>query len=61
MKIFFSSDQISKTRNLDANLILRHYKLDLMSRFMEIKFINPKLTQKQPTQQLACSVSIIKR
>ena len=33
----FSLEQISKTGNLDANLILRQYKLDLMSRFMEKK------------------------
>ena len=30
----FLSDQISKTGNLDANLISRHYKLNLMARFM---------------------------
>ena len=43
----FSLEQISKTGNLDANLILRQYKLDIMARFMETKSNNPKLTQKQ--------------
>ena len=47
MNNIFSLEQISKTGNLDANLILRQYKLDLMSRFMEMKSNNPKLTQKE--------------
>ena len=46
MSTFFL-EEISKTVNLDANLLLRQYKLDLMSRFMKIKSINQILTQKQ--------------
>ena len=34
---------ITKTENFDADLILCHYKLDLMSLFMEIKSINQNL------------------
>ena len=33
----FSLQQISKTGNLESNLITRQYKLNLMARFMEIK------------------------
>ena len=43
----FSLEQISKTANVDFNLILRQNKLDLMARFMEKKFVNPKLRQDQ--------------
>ena len=57
----FSLEQISKTGNLDANLILRQYKLDLMSRFMEMKSNNPKLTQKQIAKGLGYSDSTLKR
>ena len=32
----FSLERISKTGNLDSNLIVRQYKLNLMARFMEI-------------------------
>ena len=34
---------MSKTGNLDSNLILRQFKLDLLARFMEIESVNPKL------------------
>ena len=57
----FSLEQISKTGNLDANLILRQYKLDLMSRFMEMKSNNPKFTQKQISKELGFSDSTLKR
>ena len=48
----FSLEQISKTGNLNADLILRQYKLDLMCRFMEMKSNNPKFTQKQISREL---------
>ena len=57
----FSLEQISKTGNLDANLLLRQYKLELMSRFVEIKSITPKLTQKQIAKELGFSYSTLKR
>ena len=41
----FSLEQISRTGNLDANLILCRHKLGLMARFMEIKSINPNMKQ----------------
>ena len=39
----FSLQQISKTGNLDNNLISRQYKLNLMADFVRIKQKNPKL------------------
>ena len=39
----FSLQQISKTANLDSNLIFRQYKLNLMAKFMQIDFENLKL------------------
>ena len=53
--------QLSKTGNLDADLILRQYKLDLTVRFMEIKTTNPRLKQDEIAKQLGCSRSILLR
>ena len=33
----FSLQQIQKTSNLDANLVSRQYKLNLMADFMKLK------------------------
>ena len=41
----FSLQQIQKTSNLDANLISRQYKLNLMADFMRVKYENPKMKQ----------------
>ena len=57
----FSLEQISRTGNLDANLIPRQYKLDFMSRFMEPKSINPKLRQDQKAKELGYSSSALQR
>ena len=43
----FSLEQISKTGNLDAKLIYRQYKLDLVARYLKTKSVNPKLEQNQ--------------
>ena len=43
----FSLQQISRTGNLDSNLISRQYKLNLMADFMRIKHKNPKLKQSE--------------
>ena len=37
MNISFSLQKIQKTSNLDANLISRQYKLNLMADFMKVK------------------------
>ena len=57
----FSLEQIYKTGNLDSNLILRQYKLDLMARFTEIKSVNPKLKQNQMAKELGCPSSTLQR
>ena len=36
-----SLGQVSKTSNLDSNLIDPQDKLDLMARFLEVKSVNP--------------------
>ena len=50
-----SIDQISKTGNLDGNLILRQYDFDLMAKFMKIKSNDPNLTQKRIAKQIGFS------
>ena len=52
---------MSRTGNLDANLILRQYKLDLVSRFMEIKSVNPKLKKSEKAKEIGCSSSTLQR
>ena len=57
----FSLQQIQKTSNLDANLISRHYKLNLMADFMRVKYENPKMKQSEIANQLGISSSTIQR
>ena len=45
MKNTFTLEQIAKTGDLNADLIMRQYKLDKKAKFMEIKSINPKLKE----------------
>ena len=55
----FSLQQIQKTSNLDANLISRQYKLNLMADFMRVKYENPKMKQSQIANQLGLSSSTL--
>ena len=57
----FPLEQVSRTRNLDANTIFRQHKLDLMARFMEIKYIKPKMKQKEIAKELVYSSSTLQR
>ena len=57
----FSLQQISRTSNLDVNLISRQYKLNLMVDFMRVKYENPKLKQSEIANQLGCSASTLQR
>ena len=41
----FSLQQLSRTSNLDANLISRQYKLKLMADFMKVKCENLNLNK----------------
>ena len=45
MNKIFSSEQKSKTGNLDAIVVSRHYKLDLMAKFKWIKIVNTRFRQ----------------
>ena len=57
----FSLQQIQKTSNLDANLISRQYKLNLMADFMKVKYENPKMKQSEIANQLGMSSSTVQR
>ena len=61
MNSSFSLQQIQKTSNLDAILISRQYKLNLMADFMKVKYENPKLKQSQKADQLGLSTSTLQR
>ena len=57
----FSLQQISRTSNLDANLISRQYKLNLMADFMRVKYENPKMKHSEIANQLGTSFSTVQR
>ena len=57
----FSLQQKQKTSNLDANLISRQYKLNLMAGFMKSKYENPKMKQSEIANQLGKSASTLQR
>ena len=57
----FSLQQMSKTSTIDANLISRQYKLNLMADFLRTKYEIPKLKQSEIANQLACSYSTLQR
>ena len=57
----YSLDQIQKTGDLNADSILRYYKLDQMAKFMEIKSNNPRLKQSEIVKLLELSSSTIQR
>ena len=57
----FTLQQIQKTSNLDANLISRQYKLNLMADFMRVKYENPRMKQSQIANQIGLSTSSLQR
>ena len=61
MSNIFTSHWISRTGNLDSNLISRQYKLNLMSDFMRLKYENPKSKQSEIANQLGYSCSTLQR
>ena len=61
MKNSFPIQQISETGNFDSNLISRQYKPNLMAKFMQIYFDNPKLRQSETANQLGYSSSTLQR
>ena len=52
---------MSRTSNLDANLISRQYKLSLLADFMWIKYEIKKLKQSELANQLCYSTSTLQR
>ena len=54
----FSLQQTQKTSGLDANLMSRQYKLNLMADFMRLKFENPIMKQSEMANQLNLSSTI---
>ena len=56
-----SLNEVSKTANMDPNLLTRHYKLKLMNDFMYMKYQNPKLKQSELANSLNMSSSTIQR
>ena len=57
----YSLDQIQRTVDVKADLIMRQYKLDKMAKFMEIKSSNPKLKQSEFAKLLELSSSTTQR
>ena len=57
----FSLQQIQKTSNLDANLISRQYKLNLMADFMRVKYEIPRMKQSEIANQSGMSSSTVQR
>ena len=57
----FSLQQIQKTSNLDANLISRQYKLNLMADFMRLKYKNPRMKPSEVANQIGLSTSTLQR
>ena len=57
----FSLQQIQKTSNLDANLVSRQYKLNLMAEIMRVKNENSKKKQSEIANQLGICSSTIQR
>ena len=57
----FSYDNIIKSQSIEPSDIIRTFKLDRCCDFMEEKYNNPRLTQKQICKQLGFSDSSIKR
>ena len=61
MNNIFSLQQIQKTSGLDANLISRHYKLNLMADFMRVNYENPKMKPSDLANQLGITSSALQR
>ena len=61
MNTTFSLEQIAKTGDLNADLIMRLYKMDKVAKFIEFKSINPKLKQSERAKELSISTSTLQR
>ena len=61
MNNILSFQQISRTSDLDSNLISRQNKLNLMADLMRVKYENPKMKQSEIANQLGYSTSTLQR
>ena len=50
----FTTDMAAKLENLTSNSKIRLYKQNMMLKFIEIKYNERRLTQKQICNQLGC-------
>ena len=57
----FSLQKISKAGIFDSNLISHQHELNLMAKFMQIKFENSKLKQSEIAEQLGYTSSTLQR
>ena len=57
----FSLQQLQQRSNLDANLISRQYKLNLMADFTRLKYDNLRMKQSEIANQLSKSSSTLQR
>ena len=57
----FSLQQITKTGNLASSLTSRQYTQNLIAKFMQIKFENPKLKKSEIADQLNYSSSTLQK
>ena len=57
----FSYDNMIKSRSIEPSDIIRTFKLDRCCDFMEEKYNNPRLTQKQICNQLGVTDRTIRR
>ena len=54
----YSLEQVSRTGNLDSDLIIRQYKLNLIYKIMGTKSNKPKLTQKEIAKKWVCPIAL---
>ena len=57
----FSYDNMIKSRSIEPSDLIRTFKLDRCCDFMEEKYNNPKITQKEICNQLGVTVRTIRR
>ena len=57
----FSYDNMLKSRSIEPSDLIRTYKLDRCCDFMEEKYNNPRLTQKEICNQLGITDRTIRR
>ena len=61
MNNILSLKDLFRTSNLDASLLSRQYKLNLMADFMRMKYENPKMKQSEIAKQLSHSTGTLQR